>query len=488
MNILLVACPKLRWMQDSKGAIPVPLLYLAAALRDAGFSPHILDLSLYTPASEDTALDEFTSILAAKISDLDPAIIGFNCFVSQHFPLIMQMVEALQPGLTDIHVTVGGAHPSLFYNEILTHCEGIDSVIVGEGEEQTVALARCVERGDDDYDKIHSFAYRKDGQVVYNERIGYIKDLDQWPDPAWDVINLPDYYSDHSSWHNPKGHDIRIAAPILTTRSCPFNCNFCACHRTMGRTFRKRSPERVVGEMERLHRDFGVSYFGFIDDNVNLDKSHIIAICEEIIRRRLDIQIEPTCGLHLPSLDEEVVRMLARAGGVFARLPIEHGNDDIRNRVIGKRLDRDQIFRTAKWLKRHGMRTSTMSIMGFPEDTPETLQDTYDLLVELNTDLNYVFNLIPFPGTRVFEQAQREGLLLSHYMAGEVWKGEIELDPVQEVQQFYLKPRSMSLEEMQQFRDRFNELRVMNPAIAQTERRLRPPHHREDTIRQQVAG
>ena len=73
---------------------------------------------------------------------------------------------------------------------------------------------------------------------------------------------------------------------------------------------------------------------GFIDDNVNLDKSHVIEICEEIIRRRLDIQFEPTCGLHLSSLDDDIAKALSRAGCVFARLPIEHGNDYIRNKII----------------------------------------------------------------------------------------------------------------------------------------------------------
>ena len=103
-----------------------------------------------------------------------------------------------------------------------------------------------------------------------------------------------------------------------------------------------------------------------------------------------------------------------------------------------------------------------MCIMGFPEDTTQTLQDTYDLLVELNADLNYVFNLIPFPGTKVFEQAKKEGLLLTSFSEEQIWKGEIDLDPVQKVQQYYLKPRDMSLEQLDYFRSKFNEIRIMN--------------------------
>jgi radical SAM superfamily enzyme YgiQ (UPF0313 family) len=235
----------------------------------------------------------------------------------------------------------------------------------------------------------------------------------------------------------------------------------------MGRTFRMRSPKKIVDEMERLYKEHGMNYFGFIDDNFNLDKQHIIEICNQINLRKMDIQFEPTCGLYLGQVDEEVARALGKAGCVFARLPVEHGNDHIRTAVIGKSLPRQQIFRAKRLLKENGMRVSTMSIMGFPEDTCETLQDTYDLLVELNADLNYVFNLIPFPGTRLFDQASREGLLLGHFDPATIWRGEADLDPVQKVQQYYLKPRNMTFAEMDVFREKFNSIRVMNPELKQ---------------------
>ena len=465
MNILLIACPKLEWMQDSKGTIPVPLLYLANVLHQAGFSSHILDLSVVKSNPEVDPFDNLMLKINNAISNLDPAIIGFNCFVSQHLPLIMRIAKRVRKALPNVHITIGGTHPSIFFKDILANCLEFDSVIIGEGEEQIVALANCVKKKINNFDKIHSFAYRINGTVVFNKRHSYISDLDQLPDSSWDLINFSDYFSDHSSWHNPKKHDIRISVPILTSRSCPFSCNFCACHATMGRRFRKRSPKRVVGEIEHLHREYGINYFGFIDDNVNLDKSHVMEICEEIMRRRLDIQFEPTCGLHLASMDEDIAKALSKAGCVFARLPIEHGNEYIRNKIIGKNLKREQIFRAAQSLRKCGMRISTMSIMGFPEDTPQTLQDTYDLLMELKADLNYVFNLIPFPGTKVFEQAKREGLLLSTFSEEQIWKGEIDLDPVQKAQQYYLKPKNMSFEELDYFRNKFNEIRVMNSGL-----------------------
>jgi anaerobic magnesium-protoporphyrin IX monomethyl ester cyclase len=463
MNVLLISGRKLSWMQESKGTIPVPLVYLGAVLRNAGHAPTILDLSI-APLEAGKSPDESSlSLIEQHIRELNPALIGFNCFVSQHLPFIIMAAHHIRTIAPDIHIAVGGAHPTLFSEDILNNCPDIDSVILGEGEKQVVALANALEnRNITELESVQAIAYRVNCKVISNPRKSYITDLDALPQAAWDLIGLEDYYSDHTGWHNPKNLDIKLSIPILTSRSCPFNCNFCACHKTMGRTFRLRSPKNVVDEIEHLNKEYGMNYFGFIDDNVNLNKDHIIDICNLIIQRKLNIQFEPTCGLYLGRVDEDIAYALGKAGCVFARLPIEHGNEYMRNTVIGKNLPREQIFRAKKLLKDNRMRVSTMCIMGFPEDTVETLQDTYDLLIELNADLNYVFNLIPFPGTRVFEQAKKEGLLLSTFSEEQIWKGEIDLDPVQKVQQYYLKPRDMSLEQMDYFRNKFNEIRVMN--------------------------
>ncbi len=463
MNILLISCEKLSWMQDTKGTIPVPLIYLAAVLRQSGFNPTILDLSIAAMESNNAPKKDSFTIIDDHIRQNDPGLIGFNCFVSQHLPFIIKAARHIRKTTPDIHITVGGAHPTLFAEDILNNCPEIDSVILGEGEMQIAALATAIEkRRLSDMESIQAIAYRVNNKVMSNPRRNYVTDLDMLPTAAWDLLNLKDYYSDHAGWHNPKHFDIQLSIPILTSRSCPFKCNFCACYRTMGRTFRMRSPIKVVDEIEYLNKEHGMNYFGFIDDNVNLNKQHVLEICHQIIRRKLDIQFEPTCGLYLGRVDEDIAYALGKAGCVFARLPIEHGNDYIRNVIIGKNLPREQIFRAKKLLKNNGMRVSTMCIMGFPEDTPESLQDTYDLLIELNSDLNYVFNLIPFPGTKVFDQAKEEGLLLSNFSEDQVWKGDIDLDPVQKVQQYYLKPRNMSFEQLDYYRDKFNDIRIMN--------------------------
>ena len=102
-----------------------------------------------------------------------------------------------------------------------------------------------------------------------------------------------------------------------------------------------------------------------------------------------------------------------------------------------------------------------MFIMGFPEDTCETLEDTREMILDLQLDLNYVFNLLPFPGTKVFEQATKDKLLLRSYNIDRLWAGEISLDLTQGDSPFFLKPYAMTMEELMNYRIIFDNLRVL---------------------------
>jgi radical SAM superfamily enzyme YgiQ (UPF0313 family) len=466
MKVLLISPAKLTGLKESKGTIPVPLIHLAAALRAHDHIPSILDFSIYGLTTDSLKSHQ---VLEETINEFQPDMVGINCFTTLHFPVAQTISRLVKSLKSDSFVALGGTHPSLFPKEILKHVSSIDSIIMGEGEIQIVMLADVLQSQNmNEISSIPSIAYRNgSGDVVITERDGFIDDLDSLPQPAWDLIDLSAYYTDLSTWYNPKKLDFHLSVPILTSRACPFSCNFCACYATMGRKFRKRSPINVVDEIQMLHEKEGQNYFGFIDDNINLDKRHIIEICAEIQKRNLNIQYETTCGTHIASLDEEVIDALADSGCVFVRLPIEHGNDYIRNHVIGKKLEREKIYNAAFYLKKKKIFTSSMYIMGFPEETNESLEDTYQMICELKLDLNYVFNIIPFPGTKIFQQAMEDGLFVDDFNPSELWKGLINLDPVQDDCRFFIKPYHMELEELMHYRELFDNVQFFS-SLAKT--------------------
>ena len=461
MKILLVSLNSLEYTSSRNRTVPVPLLYLASNLFAHGHQARILDFSVIAIPENSDPQSYSLALLEGEIVSCKPEIIGINCYTSMHFPMVREFAGAVKKNHPDIPVVIGGVHPTLFPKEILVNCPEIDFVVIGEGENQIVALADKLNAVNDLSD-IQALAWRNsDNEVVVNHRQNFIKDLNSLPRAAWNAINLKDYYSDHSTWYNPKSKNIRLSVPILTSRSCPFNCNFCTCYANMGRIFRRRNTYSVVDEIEYLYAEYGQNYFRILDDNFVLIKQHVIDICDEIIRRNIDIQIEASCGLHIASLDEELIAKMAEAGVIFAVLPIEHGNDWLRNQVIGKNLPRENIFTVASLFKKYHMLTSGAFVMGFPEDTRETLEDTYRLIMELELDLNYVLTLIPFSGSAVFEQARKDNLFTRALDCENLWTGKYIFDGLQR-ESFYIKPYNMTLDDLAEYREKFNKLKFFS--------------------------
>lgn len=456
-NVLLISSHRLPGMKASRGSLPVSLLHLAAALRQAGHRPTILDLSIVSVPHDIEPNVFYLSKACEAIDAVKPSIVGISCFTTMHFPVVRKLAMGIRAKEPNMVICLGGVHPTLYPYEILENCPEIDFIATGEGEDQIVSLANIIASGDFScLTSIQALAYRNDeNTIIINSRKNFLSDLDVLPMPAYDMVDFTNYFSDHSNWFNPKQKDIRLSVPIYTTRSCPFNCSFCSVNSLMGRQFRKRDPEKVVDEIEMLVRDFGQNYFSFSDDNVNLDKKHFIAICDGIVQRKLDIQLCIAQGLYLNAVDEDIVRAFVNAGGVTVSVPIESGNNFIRNKVIGKNLKDEKIYEVVTLFKKYNFFTVGFFIMGFPEDTIDTLNDTLSMIERLGLDVNNVGTLIPFPGTRIYQQASQNNLLLLDDT--KIWNGDIFFDPSNK-QDFFIKPYCLDIAELQRFRKIFDDL------------------------------
>jgi radical SAM superfamily enzyme YgiQ (UPF0313 family) len=459
MKILLVAFPRTHYARKYKGAIPLPvnLLYIASYLRKNGHIPHIIDFSTHNVPDDVPPVLYFSKFLKTTLQSAKFELIGLSCFYSQQFPWIREIAEELRKKYAT-PIAVGGLHPTLFAREILENCQAIDFIILNEEEVPMVELANSIEsEHSKDLFNIPSIGYRIKNSVHINETNQnlFIEDLDQLGIPAWDLINVNDYYSDCSSFWNPKNHNIQVVIPILSSRGCPLSCSFCMSKSFVGKRIRFRSPKVTVDEIEMLMERYGATYFEFSDDNISIKKSHIIGICDEIIKRKLDIQFSLATGLHLPSANEEIFQKLAQAGCVTIALPIEHGNDYIRNEVIGKNLSRKHIIHVRDICKKYNFFTIGLYIIGFFEETKETLTESLMLMEELELDVNWVGNLVPFPGTPMFEPAKNAGLLNINTEEHELWEGVLPFN----LSISYIKTPHLSEDEWKYFREKFASIK-----------------------------
>ena len=434
------------------------LLHLASILRMNNYEPIIVDLNnSVVHEQKEKYMDYCNAIIKDSLEKHKPDLVGINCLFSGVFPDVLDFAKTVKTYSKELMVCIGGIHPTSHYKEILEKSNHVDCVAIGEGENTIVALAAAVKSKNYKLmEKIQSFAFKdKDGNIKINREKNYIENLDELPMPAWDLINFNKFKMNLKTYYNPKNLDIQYKAAIFSSRACPLACNFCDMFLVMGKTHRKRSVQTIVNEIEYLNKEFDVNYFSFMDDQLTLNRGHIIELCDEILKRKLNIQFDTPNGLWINSLRENLIAKMVEAGLVSASLAIEHGNEHIRNNVIGKMLERDKIFEVANILKKYKVMTSGLFIMGFPEDTNETLEETYDMMNELQLDRMAVNTLVPLPGTKLMKQIMKEKLLINHWDPDELWRTPISLQQGE----FVIKPYDMTVDDLYSWRNKFDNMR-----------------------------
>lgn len=454
MKILLVNPPSPKNYYNKEVYLPSALLYIASALQKTGEKIKLLDLKC--PRYDNNAQNMYDDILTDAVSSFQPELIGFGCLFSGNFPELLKLSAVSKKKFPEIPIIIGGIHPTIYAAEILKNCSSIDYIVLGEGEETVSQFVNMLKHNSGHFENIDGFAFRKNKEIFINPKTRFIADADSISFPAYNLVNLKEYYVDTSNWHNPKKLPINTSVPVISSRSCPNRCRFCSMFLTMGPKWRPRTPENVADEIEFIYNTYNHKHFSFMDDNLTLRKDHVIGICNQIIQRNLNIQFETPNGLSINTLDEEVLDALVAAGMVRTGLAIESGSDFIRNTVMKKNLPRKKIYEVVNLTKKYkDLFVTAFFIMGMPEETKETLTDTYNMIKDIAVDKVILMNIVPFPGTEVFRQAVKDNLLVDCdisklYLAGDRY--------FTNYRRFFIKPYKLDLTDLQEFRIKYDKL------------------------------
>ena len=365
------------------------------------------------------------------------------------------MAKVIKEHFPDVKIMTGGIHPTTFPNEILTNVPEFDYLAIGEGELQILEIANRMEAGDlGDLSDIKGLAYRDEaGNIrINNER--QVVDYEMLPMPAYDILDFFEFEVDLSNYFNPKGHVLKNKVSIFSERGCPFNCRFCDLHLMQGHSMRKFSPEKFLDQLKFLVNEKNLNYFSFMDDNLVHDNQHVINICKGIVANKLDIQFE-VIGGYVNSFSDEVIENLVEAGMVSVVLNVEHGSEYIRNKIIRKPIKTEKIYTVMNKLRQYQLQVGSNWIMGFPEDTNETLQETYDLIDDIKPDRAAVGVLIPLPGTPIYEQCIKDDLFINKLDPKNAWR--MPFWPHQDGA--VIKPYKMTVDELVAWREKFMEIR-----------------------------
>lgn len=415
MRVLLIQPPYDLDDDDERQAMPpLGLAYVAAVLERDGHEVRILDcvaegfrrLVALPEGRRRHGLDG--DDLVRTVRDFDPRVVGVSCLFSSQSPAAHHVCRLVKSADPDLVTVMGGAHPSVVPEEVLADAN-VDLAAIGEGEMTMLRLVRALETSRYPPADVPGLAYRRNGQVVINAPPEFLQDLDTLPLPARNLLPMERYFK----YRSPHGSVVKRhpCTNIITSRGCPAKCSFCSIHTVWGRRFRYHSAERVLHELETLIADYRVREVQFEDDNLTLHKPRMTEICRGMIDRRLDLLWTTPNGAAIWALDEPLIELMRQAGCYHITLAVESGSQEVLKKIINKPLDLERVHPIVRACRRVGMGISAFFVVGFPGETKEDVEKTFEFGLNMGADAVHFFTATPYPGTGLFRQCVETGLI-----------------------------------------------------------------------------
>ncbi|MBI2860637.1 MAG: B12-binding domain-containing radical SAM protein [Chloroflexi bacterium] len=380
---------------------PLGVGYVAASLKNAGHEVSILDCTFMDRRS---ALEEAAQARAEVVGIYSMVTMKADSLIfARHLRGRCRLLIA------------GGPLPS---SDPASFVDDFDVVISGEGEKAAPEVLDACGNGHN-LAAIPGIAYRDGGgQPAFTGARPFEASLDGIPFPARELMPNDRYIA---YWKRRGGPP---TTTIMTTRGCPFSCEFCS-NAVFKVSYRQRSPANVVDEVEQA-LSLGYERIHFADDVFTLKKERVIGICDEITSRRLRFRWE--CLARADSVDRELVSAMKSAGCDRIFFGVESGNDTML-RLMGKRITVDSARRAVQVARDAGISTGAFFILCYPGDTDDTVLSTLRFATSLPLDYLSFTVPYPLPGTPLYERVngKREwrgrsrGLVPEHSL---VFKGD----------------------------------------------------------------
>lgn len=383
---------------------PLGVLYVGAALREAGHDVAIFDGD---PTVRTSLVDE--------VAATDPQVVGIS-FLTMTFDRARDFIVAVRQRLPDAIVVAGGAHVTADPEGSLQDLD-IDYLVVGEGEVTTVELLSALSS--------HAAAARVPGVRVPGAPAApprdNVEDLDSLPFPARDLLG-------HEPYLEPpgliRGYASSRVASMLASRGCPYACSFCASKQQLGRKVRIRSVEDVVAELDDLVEVDGIRGMYFVDDVFTFDREWTLAFCEAL--RDRPYSLEWGCQARVTEVDGELLRAMRQAGCVQVDFGVESGSTRML-RQMKKGTTPERVVEAFNLARAAGLRTGASFVLGSPGEALEDLRQTAEIAQIIDSDWTVFFFSTPYPGTPLYQQTREFHAAYPDY--GEHWNNRVTAVP-----------------------------------------------------------
>jgi len=320
-----------------------------------------------------------------------------------------------------VPIVFGGNHVSIYPREVISH-DCIDIGVIGEGEASFLEIANVLKgkRLEDTYpdlDKIKGIVFKTGGEVTVTEPREFISDLDELPPPAVDLLKFKKYYG------------CNLSVPymtMVTARGCPYDCSFCSKY-PWGRHVRYNSAGRVVDEIEYLVKGMGIKAIDFFDDTFIFKKSRIKEMHDLIRERKIGLEFGITTRVN--TVDPGILKKLKSMGCKTIAYGVESGDPGVLEK-LDKNITIEQIKSAFKWAEEAGINTVGFFMVGNPMETEKEIKNTIRLIKDINADYFIANLLIPYPGSRLYDDMLKSGEMKEDYWRELTIKGRAKPTPL----------------------------------------------------------
>jgi anaerobic magnesium-protoporphyrin IX monomethyl ester cyclase len=365
------------------GWVPLNFVYLAGIAHQAG-----LQAEIYDAMTKDHGYAEIEKHLAESAADY-VATSAITATINDALKTL-ELAKDLNPATVTI---LGGVHPSFMYEEILESCSAVDYIILGEGELSLRHLLAVLEQGGDTA-TVPGLAYREGDVIVTTPKRCLMESLDDLP-AAWDLLD----WNDYKYLIIP---DSRFGA-ISTSRGCDHACSFCSQQKFWDNTWRARDPQKVADEVEHLYTTYGVNVFMITDEYATRNRERWETLLDAISAKELPIFFIMETRVAEVIRDADILWKYRKAGIIHISLGIESVDQAMLDR-LKKGTQVDEAKQALDLIHQYGIVTEASFLVGFPDETPESIKNTLKVAQHYNPDNANFFPVTPWPYSELYEE------------------------------------------------------------------------------------
>lgn len=402
--------------------IPRALGNLASIAMQENHQVALLDLNISRPSWHDAAKQ-------IAVEKWDMIAIGGLSSMYNDLKKVLAISRRICPKAL---IVCGGGFITYMADKIMKFNQEIDIACIGEGEDTFKEILKAAENGN--WADVKGICYREKNEILFTEPRPLIKNLDEIPFTAYDLMELEEYFKhSHAMWFNEAWKSER-RINFVTERGCPRQCTFCT-HNGMNRwdqlaiygkdnvkilddeygfqsVMRFFSPQYVVNEALFLLEKYNVDYIAMVDENLTANPKRVHELCDLWIKEGLSEKIKMGTSGDAPSVTKDIVEHMKQAGFTWFSIGGESGSDKVLKEDIGKGVTVAHNQRAVDILQEAGIQPIMTFMVGNPNEDINDVLETVEFFKKNNIYCD-PFICTPYPGTKIY--MDNEDFIMGQY-------------------------------------------------------------------------